>query len=704
MTIRSRNTRWQPAALALAFLLTTTLASCGGGGGGGGGGDGGGNGAPTEAQLHACQGEVQAAGNAALAARLDAAATCGDVMACTIREDVDGADPEACLGTATASCNAALAAAGDPEAALTTALNGGQCARLGASDVAATLGMDALASRCATVGGGVGDKAALASCLGAAIECASADALAASAPQAPAVLGARDVVFTDESCGTSTLGIHVGQVVNGENGAIFDGIVDGFPGIAPQDGTPDIAGNQLGVGLKAGATEERGIAEFPLAALIGSLTADGITSVVLTVNIDDVLSTFGPGTDFDGTASERVQVYVYSGDGTIALDDFSRTSTPAGTITTGGQGAITDQTLAGTGPVAFELDITTEVKALVAANATHLGIVFATDDANSGTSIDDLGANSSGPPGVGGAKLPFITVNGGIEPEPVCGDGTTDPGEECDDGNLEPGDGCDAACQEEPPPVACGNGRRDVGEECDDGAANSDSEPNACRTNCRNPRCGDGVVDGAEQCDDGSRNSDTAKDACRSDCQAATCGDGVVDGGEECDPPGQSCTATCTAITVDAAAQFIACQESLLTAPERARAEAGGAISTCFASEVGCSLGGNAASCQSATDGQCATAATALASARTSFRDAFPSACVGRPPAELALALGFSDQLAACAAEGLPTTTLADVADCVFRAAACPVTRALGELAAGGVASLASRGALPAELACAALP
>jgi hypothetical protein len=57
--------------------------------------------------------------------------------------------------------------------------------------------------------------------------------------------------------------------------------------------------------------------------------------------------------------------------------------------------------------------------------------------------------------------------------------------------------------------------------------------------------------------------------------------------------------------------------------------------------------------------------------------------------------------MAACAADGLPTTTLGDVADCVFRAAACPVSRAFGELAAGGSASLVARGGLPAELACA---
>ncbi len=31
---------------------------------------------------------------------------------------------------------------------------------------------------------------------------------------------------------------------------------------------------------------------------------------------------------------------------------------------------------------------------------------------------------------------------------------------------------------------SCGNGILQAGEDCDDGAANSDTAPNACRTNC----------------------------------------------------------------------------------------------------------------------------------------------------------------------------------------------------------------------------
>jgi cysteine-rich repeat protein len=85
-----------------------------------------------------------------------------------------------------------------------------------------------------------------------------------------------------------------------------------------------------------------------------------------------------------------------------------------------------------------------------------------------------------------------------------CGDGIVDTGEVCDDGNDVAGDGCSASCRSN---ETCGNGITDPGEECDSGAANSDTTPDACRTNCRRPWCGDGVVDpGAmpypEECDD----------------------------------------------------------------------------------------------------------------------------------------------------------------------------------------------------------
>lgn len=119
---------------------------------------------------------------------------------------------------------------------------------------------------------------------------------------------------------------------------------------------------------------------------------------------------------------------------------------------------------------------------------------------------------------------------------------------------------------------SCGDGLRVAAcEQCDDGPANSDTAPDACRSDCRFPRCGDGVTDAGEECDDGNAescdgcssscalepgatcgdgvrdracgeecdqglaNSDAAPNACRTDCTLSRCGDGAVDAGEECD-------------------------------------------------------------------------------------------------------------------------------------------------------------------------
>jgi hypothetical protein len=91
-------------------------------------------------------------------------------------------------------------------------------------------------------------------------------------------------------------------------GTLYDGVIDGFPGLATFDGTADLKGNALAVALLDGVTEERGIVEFPLDALVGLGSGD-IVSATLSFNIDDVLSSFGPGTTFDGTAAESIVLF-----------------------------------------------------------------------------------------------------------------------------------------------------------------------------------------------------------------------------------------------------------------------------------------------------------------------------------------------------------------------------------------------------------
>jgi hypothetical protein len=121
----------------------------------------------------------------------------------------------------------------------------------------------------------------------------------------------------------------------------------------------------------------------------------------------------------------------------------------------------------------------------------------------------------------------------------VCGNGELEAGEQCDDGS-ENSDTAPDACRSDCRSAYCGDGVQDSAEQCDEGTANSDAAPNACRTNCQAPSCGDGVVDPSpdptlhEECDDGPENSDTAPGACRSDCHAAACGDGILDPGQHC--------------------------------------------------------------------------------------------------------------------------------------------------------------------------
>lgn len=139
-----------------------------------------------------------------------------------------------------------------------------------------------------------------------------------------------------------------------------------------------------------------------------------------------------------------------------------------------------------------------------------------------------------GPPGPSGANASHAN----------CGDGSTDAvaGEECDDGNRLTGDGCSAYCLVE----LCGDAIIAApNEECDDGAANNDSLPNACRTDCKDAHCGDTVIDAGEACDAGGVTA-----TCEATCVITSCGDGIVNGlaGEQCDDAGESvsCDDNCT--------------------------------------------------------------------------------------------------------------------------------------------------------------
>lgn len=60
------------------------------------------------------------------------------------------------------------------------------------------------------------------------------------------------------------------------------------------------------------------------------------------------------------------------------------------------------------------------------------------------------------------------------------------------------------------------------------------------------PQCGNAVLEDGEACDDGRDNSDTEPDACRTNCQVASCGDAIRDNGEDCDIDAVGCLADCS--------------------------------------------------------------------------------------------------------------------------------------------------------------
>ena len=124
--------------------------------------------------------------------------------------------------------------------------------------------------------------------------------------------------------------------------------------------------------------------------------------------------------------------------------------------------------------------------------------------------------------------------------ESHCGDGVTDEDEECDDGNRISCDGCDRDCTL----GKCGNGSAcGASEECDDGGAGHcvlngahvqtkvvcfddgdckggaacETNTDGCVVTCQLATCGDGyTLLNTEQCDDGAANSNTEPNACRS--------------------------------------------------------------------------------------------------------------------------------------------------------------------------------------------
>jgi len=203
--------------------------------------------------------------------------------------------------------------------------------------------------------------------------------------------------------------------LDGASGADYDSVGDGWffttpPGQAP-DGVGDAGNNALAVAYQAGVLEMRAMAEFPLAPLAG-VAAGQVQTAMLTFRIDDVIGTFGPGSAFDGTASDPIAVYAYPADGTVTVADFA----PAGLVPLEvvSIGVVTDASIASDGPVDFTVDVTDALRDAITAGNAAIGILFGTLDTPTATSLDD------GPPGVGGI-LPYLTVETAPTEPPLLG-------------------------------------------------------------------------------------------------------------------------------------------------------------------------------------------------------------------------------------------------------------------------------------------
>ncbi|MCW5890044.1 MAG: DUF4215 domain-containing protein [bacterium] len=331
-------------------------------------------------------------------------------------------------------------------------------------------------------------------------------------------------------------------------GAAWDGIVDGFPGLVPKDGNPDFGQNPLSVVLKGDVTEVRSVMEFPLASL-ADVAADDIVAVTLRFNVDDVLSTLGPGTELSGKAASSIRVYFYAGDGVALTSDFKNTNEGFTTVSIGGN--ITDATLKQTGAVFFEVDARARLVQALAEGSTHLGVLWRTTDSPTGTSLDDgRGGSASGEPSEtsAGSKMPQLIIEVNEQPPPGCGNGVPDPGETCDDGNTDDGDCCSRRCQLESAGSACSDGDAcTTGDVCDGAGVCVPGGPTVCddgsictadacdpATGCTNTPTNEG-----ESCDDGS--VCTTGDACTTGVCFGTPITGTCDDGNAC-TSGDVCT------------------------------------------------------------------------------------------------------------------------------------------------------------------
>jgi cysteine-rich repeat protein len=328
---------------------------------------------------------------------------------------------------------------------------------------------------------------------------------------------------------------------NDTPGAVWDGIMDGFPNTGKgKDGDPDFLGNPLSVVLKNNVTEVRSVMEFPLATLADVLP-DDIVSATIRFNVDDVLSTLGPGAELNSKSADSIRVHFYAGDGDVLLGDFNKTQEPFVSVNTSG---ITDATLKQTGARFFEVDARARLLQALGEGTTHLGVLWRTNDSPTGTSLDDgHGGSVSGEKSEtsAGSHMPQLIIEVNEQPPPGCGNGVPDPGETCDDGNTVDGDCCSRRCQLEDAGTACSDGDAcTTGDVCDGagtcvpGGPTSCDDGNICTADTCDPEsgCQNTATNEGASCDDGS--VCTIDDVCTIGVCVGTPITGTCDDGDAC--------------------------------------------------------------------------------------------------------------------------------------------------------------------------